>query len=137
MRLLFWSELFRPHIGGVEVWSVPLIHALQALGHQCVAMASHGPPRQPDESQFASIPGHPFPFHSALLRGDLRAIKQITVSVAALKRAFAPDVIHFNTSQPSLFFHERTMSAHVCPTLFTVHEAPVASALGNSLLCRV
>jgi glycogen(starch) synthase len=136
MRLLFWSELFRPHLGGVEVWSAQLIHALQARGHDCLAIASHGPTAQPDETVFEGLPVRRFSFHSALLSGDLGAIRRVQQAVAAAKRAFRPDLIHLNTSQPSLFFHERTTAAYPCRTLLTVHEPPLDSARENSLLGR-
>lgn len=136
MRLLFWSELFRPHLGGVEVWSAQLIHALQARGHECLAIAAHGPTSQPDTTVFEGIPVQRFSFHAALLGGDLAAIKAVQRAVASAKRVFRPDLIHLNTSQPSLFFHERTAAAYPCPTLLTVHEPPLDSARENSLLGR-
>lgn len=137
MRILFWCELFRPHIGGVELWSVDLIHALQGRGYEFLAIATHGPIRQPNETEFAGIAVHRFSFHGALLNRDVGLIKSTIEKVAALKKRFRPDMIHINTSQPSVFFHHKTVSAFPCPTLFTVHEPPSLSAGANSLLGRV
>ncbi|MEO8464790.1 MAG: glycosyltransferase family 4 protein [Gammaproteobacteria bacterium] len=136
MRVLFWSELFRPDIGGVEIWSAQLIHALQARGHECLAVACQGPNPMPEKSTFEGIPVHRFSFHTALLRRDLTAIKELVAQIAALKRQFEPDVIHVNSSQPSVLFHERSAAAVACATLMTVHEPPMLHT-GNSMLARL
>jgi glycosyltransferase involved in cell wall biosynthesis len=136
MRLLFWSELFLPDIGGVEVWSAQLIHALQRKGHECLAVACRGPNPMPDKSTFEGIPVHRFGFHAALLRKDLAAVKKLAAEVSALKREFQPDVIHINTSQPSVLFHEKSAAAVASATLVTVHEPPILHAR-NSMLARL
>ena len=136
MRLLFWSELFLPDIGGVEVWSAQLIRALQRRGHECLAVACHGPSPASDSSSFDGIPVHRFRFHDALLRKDLAAIKQLVADVAELKRGFQPDVVHVNSSQPSVMFHERSVDAVTCSTLVTVHEPPIVN-VRNSMLARL
>ena len=33
MRILFWTELFRPYIGGAEVWGMKFLHALRQRGY--------------------------------------------------------------------------------------------------------
>lgn len=136
MRLLFWSELFRPDIGGVEIWSAQLIHALQSRGHECLAVACQGPAPMPERATFEGIPVQRFSFHGALLRRDLAAIKRLAAEVAALKREFRPDVIHINTSQPSVLFHDKSAGAVDCAVVFSVHEPPLLQAR-NSLLARV
>jgi glycosyltransferase involved in cell wall biosynthesis len=136
MRLLFWSELFLPDIGGVEIWSAQLIHALQRKGHECLAIACRGPNPMGDEPTFEGIPVHRFGFHAALLSKDLVAIKQLVAEVSALKREFQPDVIHINTSQPSVLFHEKSAAAVPSATLVTVHEPPILAA-PNSMLARL
>jgi glycogen(starch) synthase len=136
MRLLFWSELFLPDIGGVEVWSAALIHALQRKGHECLAIACRGPKPMPDETTFEGIPVHRFGFHGALLSKDLAAIKKLVAEVAALKHEFQPHVIHVNTSQPSVLFHEKSAAAVASATLVTVHEPPILGSR-NSMLARL
>jgi glycogen synthase len=135
MRVLYWAELFRPDIGGVEVVSVPLIHGLQKRGHEIAAVATHGRTALPDHTDFDGIPIYRFRFHKALLGRDPRMIRSVIDQVAALKRSFQPNLIHINTSQPSLFFHQQTITAHLCPTLVSVYE-PVIPTETNSLLGR-
>ncbi|HUF74393.1 MAG TPA: glycosyltransferase family 4 protein [Gammaproteobacteria bacterium] len=136
MRLLFWSELFLPDIGGVEIWSAQLIHALQRRGHECLAIACRGARPARDEPIIEGIPVHRFGFHAALLGKDLAAIKKLVAEVVALKCEFRPDVIHINTSQPSVLFHEKSAAAVASATLVTVHEPPILAAR-NSMLARL
>jgi glycogen(starch) synthase len=89
-----------------------------------------------DRSVFEGIPEHRFGFHTALLRRDLSAIRRLAVEVAALKRDFRADVVHINTSQPSILFHEKSTAGNAVATLVTVHEPPILNA-GNSMLARL
>src|SRR6185369_11098092 len=135
MRVLYWTELFRPDIGGVEVVSVPLIHALQARGCAFLVVAAHGRVALPDDTVYHGIPVHRCHFHRVLLSRDPRAVRTVIEQVAALKGSFRPDLIHLNTSQPSLFFHQHTTTAYPCPTLISLYE-PILAAGENSLLGR-
>ena len=137
MKILFWTELFWPYIGGVEVLSMQLIQTLQKRGHQFLVLATHGDRDLPDEETYRDIAIHRFPFQRALLHRDLKMIKTIRERITTLKQSFRPDLIHLNTGQPSVFFHECTKDACAAPTLFTIHS-PVGHATDrNSLLGRV
>lgn len=135
MRVIYWTERFRPDIGGVEVISVPLIHALQARGIDFIVVTSHGRVSLPDVSDFQDIPVHRFSFHRALQSRQPAAIRALAERLAELKQTFQSDLIHLNTAQPSLFFQQQTAAAHPCPTLVTIHE-PLLSQERNSLLGR-
>jgi glycosyltransferase involved in cell wall biosynthesis len=137
MKILFWTELFWPYIGGVEVLSMQLIAALQKCGHQFLVLATHGERDLPDEETYRDIAIHRFPFQRALLRRDLKTIKTIRERITALKQSFRPDLIHLNTGQPSVFFHECTRDACAAPTLFTIHSPVDHATDRNSLLGRV
>lgn len=41
MKILYWSETFQPTIGGVEVLSLPFIHAMQEEGFEFGVVTSH------------------------------------------------------------------------------------------------
>jgi len=49
--------------------------------------------------------------------------------VAALKRAFAPDVVHANDVGPSLLLHLQTAAGHPSPWLLTLEAALMACPL--------
>ena len=38
-RILFWSQAFWPHVGGVEVAGLLLVQALQRRGYGCAVVA--------------------------------------------------------------------------------------------------
>jgi glycogen(starch) synthase len=137
MRILLWCELYRPDIGGAEVWAAELARAMRARGPEVAAIACNGPKSPAAEDCFEGVRVHRFPFHRALLDRDLKAVMTMTRAVAELKRTVAPDLIHINTCRPSLLYHERTHAGWPCPTLVTVHEPPIAASGGNSLLERV
>jgi len=136
MRVLYWTELFWPHIGGVEILSLQLIRSLQRRGHDVLVVTSHSGRKLPDESRHEGIRICRFPFQKALANRDLGVLKSVVENVAALKRAFRPQVIHLNSSQPSLFFHERTAAMEPAPVLFSVHEPPADSLTLNSIVGR-
>jgi len=121
MRVLFLTETFWPDIGGVEVLSAQLLPALRDRGHEIAVAGCHGPRGSSDDSLFEGMWVHRFAFREALQRRDLRAVKMVAERLGAVKRQFAPDLIHLNASEPGLFFHYLTRD--VCPsaTLVTVH----------------
>ena len=47
-RVLFWSELFWPHLGGVEVLGLELVCAMKKRGYDFAVVTSHGPVEAPD-----------------------------------------------------------------------------------------
>ena len=126
MRILHWSELFWPDVGGVEVFSAALIPALQQRGHEFLAVSSHGSLDLPDEEVHGGIHIRRFPFRSSLEAKDLARIVEIQRQVAALKRAFRPSVVHVHGIGPSVFFHLRTAGAHQASTLLTMISEVVA-----------
>ena len=44
MRVLIWSELFWPHVGGAEVFTARLCRALGERGHEFAVATSHVDP---------------------------------------------------------------------------------------------
>ncbi|MBC7810884.1 MAG: glycosyltransferase family 4 protein, partial [Burkholderiales bacterium] len=136
MRVLYWTELFHPDtgIGGVEVASLPVLHGLIQRGIECMVITSRSASAPQDESEYEGIPVYRFPFHAALLSQDPLKILALVRRVAELKAKLQPDMIHLNTNQGSLFFHQRTFSAD-CPTLHAIRE-PLQSEDPNSMIGR-
>ena len=44
IRVLFWSELFWPYIGGAEIFATKLIPALQERGHEFIVVTRQDSP---------------------------------------------------------------------------------------------
>jgi glycogen(starch) synthase len=136
VRVIFWAELFRPDIGGVEVLSLLLLQAMRAKGYEFRAVACHGAHKLPDVSEFEGVQVHRFRFHRPLLEKDLRQTMEIVKQVGQLKQSFRPDLIHIVTTQPSLLYHLQSEAAYRCPVLLTLCEPIDFSLTANSLLGR-
>lgn len=135
MRVLFWTNLFWPSIGGIEVLSAQLIPALMERGHEFIVVAQ-GSPNVLSEIDYRGVPVHRFPFDATLFNKDLSKLKAILKNIADLKRSFKPDLVHLNTSSPCVFFHLHTKGSFPSIDLFTVHHLPQVAPDANSLLGR-
>ena len=96
MRVLLWSELFWPYVGGPEILAARLIPALRDRGHEFLMVTSHDSLDLPDEARYEGIPIRRFPFRAATASRDLARLRALRSQVAVLKRAFAPDLVHVN-----------------------------------------
>ena len=70
MRVLFWSELFWPYIGGAEVLASKLLPALRNRGYEFIVVTSQDYLGLPDEGQYEGIPIYRLPFRKALAGGE-------------------------------------------------------------------
>ncbi|RYX85965.1 glycosyltransferase family 1 protein [bacterium] len=122
MKVLYWTTLCWPDVGGMEVLAMQTLPALRAQGHEFAVVASHGIHSLPDVTEQDGIPIHRFRFREALMANDIKAIFAIQRRIAALKASFAPDLVHFNFSDAAGYFHLRTQKSHPVPTLFTLHS---------------
>ncbi|HEY1360218.1 MAG TPA: glycosyltransferase family 4 protein [Thermoleophilaceae bacterium] len=134
MRVLYWTEQFWPHIGGVEVLSSNFIPAMRDRGHEFAVATSHSGLDLPDEDEWEGVPLRRFPFRQAIGDGDMGSIARATRGVAALKREFRPELVHVRMADPSVFFHLRTRDAHSCPLLVSVTNAPPEAGAGPGTL---
>jgi glycogen synthase len=134
MRVLYWTQLFWPHIGGVEVLSSRFIPAMRDRGYEFAVATSHGDLDLPDQDEWEGVPIHRFPFLHAIADGDVASIARATRGVAALKQEFQPDLVHVRMGDPSVFFHLRTRNAHSCPLLVSITNAPPEGAAGPGTL---
>jgi len=121
MRILFWSDLFWPYIGGPEVLGTKLLPALGARGYQFAVVTSHDHLELPDEDCYHGVPVYRFPFRAALANGDMKKLRKARQAIARLKRSFAPEVIHISPVGPSALFNLDTLDADPAPVLVTLH----------------
>ncbi|HJU65348.1 MAG TPA: glycosyltransferase family 4 protein [Gemmatimonadaceae bacterium] len=120
MRVMYWSQLYAPYIGGVEVLSAKLLAGLRERGHELVVVTSHGYLNLPDVMEHEGVPVHRFLFPSALANRDLDLIVRERRRLAALKREFRPQLLHVNISDPSFLFHYQTADAWPAPIVVTL-----------------
>jgi glycogen synthase len=121
MRVLFWSELFWPYLGGVEVLAASFLTAMQTRGHEFVVVTSHGHLDLPDRDEYAGVPVHRFAFRASLAERDVTRWADVRRRVRALKQAFAPDLVHMYALGPSALFHLQTETRPSTPVLVTLH----------------
>ncbi|MGB3642256.1 MAG: glycosyltransferase family 4 protein [Rivularia sp. (in: cyanobacteria)] len=126
MRILYWIDLYSPHVGGVEVFTAKLIPALQKRGHEVAIVTSHRQFQLPDKSLDNNIPVYRFNFWEALEKRNLKQSITICKQIAQLKQDFQPDLVHLHFGATS-YFHLQTMKAYLSPTLTTIHAVPSAS----------
>ncbi len=136
MRIIYWTELFWPHIGGVEIISKPLIHALQKRGHEFTVLTSQSGWGDVLEESADGIHIFHLPFQPVILSRDLAAVRELTNQITEIFQTFKPDLIHINSSQPSIFFLPLVRASCSIPTIFTLHESPVHAQSNNSLVGR-
>lgn len=116
-RVLVWSDLFWPYVGGPELSVARLMLELRERGYEFLVVTSHDYLDLPDEASYEGIPVHRLPFRAAIRGQDLSAARGARQAAADLKRAFAPDLVHTTTIGPSLAFHLQTLDAHPAPWL--------------------
>ena len=122
MRVLFWSELFWPHIGGIEVFGAQLIRTLKSYGYQFAVITSQRDPTLPREGEYQGTPIFRLPFENALRGRDMNAFLEVRRQVSALKRCFEPAVIHINGVIPSSLVHLQTIASYPSAVLVTLHQ---------------
>jgi glycogen(starch) synthase len=136
MRVIYWTELFWPHIGGVEVFSRQLITALQKRGHEITVLTSLSDLGTASEERVDGIQIKRLPFQQVIAKRDLKPVHELTNQVVALFRQIQPDLIHINSSQPSILIYHLSHASSSIPTLFTIHEPPSPAEGANSLVGR-
>lgn len=122
-KILYWTQLFWPYIGGVEVLGAQFLPVMAARGYEPTVITSHGSLDLPDLDEYSGIPIHRFHFQEAFETRDLDLMFQIQKQVAGLKRSTQPDLVHINLTDPGLWFHWRTQSAYPAPTLIALRLA--------------
>src|SRR5215831_19873082 len=132
MKILYWTDLFLPHIGGIETFSMDLIPALQARGHEVIVVTSDLTLDHSIVEDQNGIPIHRFPTWHALRTNDLKLIISARRAITDLKRQFNPDVahVHFGATAYTFMLTQRAVKV---PALTTVHALPDTSLLQTSL----
>lgn len=123
MRVLLWSELFWPHIGGSETAATTLIDGLRPRGFEFTVVTRRDPPDLPERLDYDGVPVHRLEVDQAVVdQRDLNMLLSLRHRVARIKRAFRPDLIHVNLPGASVLLHRFTeASCWTAPTLLTLH----------------
>jgi glycosyltransferase involved in cell wall biosynthesis len=121
-RILLWSDLFWPYMGGIEKLSLDLIRALRPRGLSFSVLTSHFNLDLPDAEDWEGIAIRRVPFRRALEQRDLMAMQSAQATALQVVRAFKPHVLHLNGIGPSAFFFRRVRAETPARTLVSVHQ---------------
>jgi glycogen(starch) synthase len=122
MRVLFWSDVFWPAIGGTEVLSLRLIRALQERGHEFLVVSSNTGTDLPAHDEYDGLPIRRFRFWDAIATMRPEKLLEVRQAIARLRREFAPDLVHVAFIAPGVFFEMQTRAAHSSPALVTMQQ---------------
>jgi glycogen(starch) synthase len=120
MRVLFWSELFWPYIGGAEVFATKLLAVLRARNYEVIVVTRQDSPDLPQEDRYQGIPIFRFPFWTAMADRNIDQLWMARRQLIKLKQAFAPDLVHVHNFGPSVLFCLDTAHAFPAPLLVTL-----------------
>jgi glycogen synthase len=127
VRILYWSELFWPYIGGPEVFARSLLPALRDRGYEITILTSHDHLDLPDRSELDGFEIHRLPMREALVSGNLSKIAEVTRRIRQLKQSLAPDIIHLNGVGSSALLHFMTEASHPVPLLASLRTEVLGS----------
>lgn len=122
MRVLFWTEMFWPGIGGVEVLASHLLPALASRGHQILVVTDDDHGRLKAHDELRGIRVRRLAMRAALRSLSPSEIAARTAEVEDLLRDFAPQLLHLNCLGPTAFFLRRAVSRRPWPLLFSLHS---------------
>ena len=136
MRILFWTELFWPHVGGIQALASQTIPLLQQRGYEFAVVTSHADHDLPDRVVSDGITVYRFPFWQALQDRNIEILARARKGIIELKETFKPDLVHLNFPDPTVFFHWQTRHAYAAPTLVSLHLALPEPESGKHSLIR-
>jgi glycogen(starch) synthase len=137
MKILYWTGLFWPNIGGVEVLSLQFIPAMQKRGYEFIVLTSQSNPNLSEKENYNDIPIYRCNFQEGIANNNIEEIKKTKIKVDEIKKDFNPDLIHLNSIDASIFFHQLSNNSEKAPTLFTVHSLPPYSINNNTFLKKM
>lgn len=120
MRILYWTQRFWPHIGGVEVHATRFLPQMQERGFSFAVLTSPGERNLPAHDCFQGIPVHRLRFEEALASRDPAHIARMRGHVTELLHTVRPDLVHLHLTDASVLFHLLSRAAHPCPTLLSL-----------------
>ena len=121
MRVLFWTPVFWPKIGGVEVHAGKLLPALRERGYEFLVLTTRSSPDQLESEEYQGIPVYRLAFWHHANYSQIDELVRIRQKVVTVKRAFSPELLHINAVDIGNFFHLVTADVAPAPLLVTLH----------------
>ena len=130
MRVLFWSELFWPIMGGGSQFSADLAAELHHRGHDVLVVTRRDEASLPEADEYRGVPIQRFPFHAALSERRVDDIVRQRGLVLDLRRQFEAELVHTTSFGPSMWFEAITATADRAPHLVTLFGEEISQAAG-------
>src|SRR4030095_8902364 len=121
-RILFWTLRFWPDRGGIEIFTMRMLPALQKRNYDFAVVSSHGDWNVPDETDYNGTPVYRFRFWTALSERNPSRILKLQRQIAHLKKIYQPDLVHLHFHGHIAYFHLTPLIAHPSPMLLTLHS---------------
>jgi glycogen(starch) synthase len=140
VKVLFWTPIFRPDVGGIELLSLRHILGLRERGFEFAVVTAHGRVKAPGKDEIEGIPIHRLRIIEALEERDLSRIAEIRSHIAELRRSFDPDLEHLNFGGPAPlgYFYLTAAPAPPRPLLVALHGSLEGLSAGpDSITGRV
>src|SRR5262245_3046813 len=129
MRVLMWSELFWPYVGGAEILGAELMLALRKRGYDFLVITSQHSEELPAMDRYEGIPIRRLALRTVVAGRELSRLREVRREAAAIKTAFAPNLVHANGLGPSFSIHLQTADAWEAPFVLTLQQELLASQL--------
>lgn len=122
-KVLFWTPLYWPDIGGIELMSRRHVLSLLEREYEFIVLTSQGKSKGPEMIRLDDTVIYRFPIIKALKTKDLPLMHEIQKEIVRIKQSFRPDLIHLNFGGPApiSFFHLKSAEAAPAPLLVALH----------------
>jgi glycogen(starch) synthase len=128
MRILFWCEIFLPHVGGVEILVSQLARALVQQGHACGILTNRHTAELPDREWHHGAEIHRIDFIQAIQSREPRRLHQLCREVREIRDHVAPDLHHLFLAGPLVMLLQMTNRDPTLPVV-TALQGPLDSVL--------
>ena len=97
MRILIWTDVFWPEIGGLELFCQHLVEGLRARGHDLAVFTDRRHATEFGVKDYQGVAVHEFGFEQAMRRADLAMLRRQHDACGRALEDFQPDVVHLNS----------------------------------------
>lgn len=122
MRIVIWSELFWPYLGGAEIFATKLISSLQDRDYEFMVITSKYTSDLPDEDRYIGVPIYRFPFREALGGSGIELFTQLRSQVLKTRQQFKPDLALINGISPNTIFYLMANGVQPSPVIVRVNQ---------------
>lgn len=121
MRILFWTENYRPLIGGVETLARALATELARRGHVVELITNQLHPTHPAEESDGGVRVHRLPLRKAIESRNPRSLLEIRHAIARIRAELQPDIEHVHFSGADLALQQMPGPGRPPHVVVTIH----------------